>query len=215
MLRLYKVSLAPGAVLEVAQRDSSEVVYVLSGQLTGGGIELNANEGKVFTSGVTLSVPQQAGPTQALFWCVTSEDQKFEAPAGARPLHFGHLLQPSLRDWIMRLDTVSFEPNAAALLHVHDGPGIRYLAEGNLWLESRGNEYMLAPGGTWFESGPDPMYAQATEDGNARFVRVLVLPPALKGGVRSIHYVDPADANKPKRQVNSVLGEADLWPAQS
>ncbi len=67
-----------------------------------------------------------------------------------------------------------------------------------------GSEIEIAPGEAWFERGPDPVYAYATDDASAGFIRVMVLPAALKGK-SSIRYVNPEDLNKPKSQQYTVF----------
>jgi hypothetical protein len=102
-------------------------------------------------------------------------------------------------DWLMRCDSVKFPPNGCAFTHTHQGPGIRVLREGAIRIDADGasNDYM--PGEAWFESGPDPVFAQAAEQGCTCFVRVMVLPRELKGK-SSIHYIHDEDRDKPKSQ---------------
>ena len=61
----------------------------------------------------------------------------------------------------------------------------------------------------WYETGPDPVYAEASPTEETAFVRVLVLP-AEWAGKRTISYVDPADAEKPKLQRARIYLERPL-----
>ena len=55
---------------------------------------------------------------------------------------------------LIRLDTVSFPPGGVAYLHVHRGPGIRVLLEGEIRIETEGTTATYGPLEAWFESGP-------------------------------------------------------------
>ena len=66
----------------------------------------------------------------------------------------------------------------------------------------------LGPLEWWYETGPDPVYAAASDTEETAFVRVLVLP-AEWAGKRTIRYLDPADEEKPKLQRARIYLE---WP---
>jgi quercetin dioxygenase-like cupin family protein len=108
--------------------------------------------------------------------------------------------------WIMRLDRIDFEPGGVAYRHTHPGPGIRYLLFGEITIDSEGEQHTYGPGEAWFERGPDPVLATTTPDEPSAFIRVLLLP-AEWAGKRTISYVDPADAEKPKTQRPTVYFE--------
>ncbi len=111
-------------------------------------------------------------------------------------------------DLLWRGDSVAFPPGGCAYLHRHQGPGIRCLVEGSLRIDTAGQSHTYEIGDPWFESGPDPVFAQA---GNrpTRFVRVLILPRALIGK-SSIQYVNEADKEKQKTQQYRVYVDAPL-----
>ena len=108
--------------------------------------------------------------------------------------------------WIMRLDRIDFDPGGTAYRHTHPGPGIRYLLFGEITIDSEGAQHTYGPGEPWFERGPDPVLATTKADEPSAFVRVLLLP-AEWAGKRTIKYVDPADAEKPKTQRPTVYFE--------
>ena len=101
--------------------------------------------------------------------------------------------------FLFRCDRVDFPPGGIAYTHTHQGPGIRCLLEGELTVETAGHSTTIAPGGAWFESGPDPVMATAWDKSPTGFIRVMVLPRSLKGK-SSIQYVKPEDRQKPKPQ---------------
>jgi hypothetical protein len=107
-------------------------------------------------------------------------------------------------EWLMRCDRVDFPPGGVAYLHTHQGPGIRCLLTGELTVETGGRSLIVRPFETWFESGPEPVYATASTTEPTAFVRVMVLPRHLQGQ-SSIRYVNPEDADKPKPQRYTVF----------
>jgi quercetin dioxygenase-like cupin family protein len=114
-------------------------------------------------------------------------------------------LDPSTA-WLMRHDRVDFEPGGIAYRHVHPGPGIRYLLFGRITIDSEGAEHVYGPGEPWFERGPDPVLATTAAGEPSAFVRVMLLPAEWEGK-RTIRYVDPADADKPKTQRATIFLE--------
>jgi quercetin dioxygenase-like cupin family protein len=114
-------------------------------------------------------------------------------------------LDPST-EWLMRCDRVDFEPGGIAYRHTHPGPGIRYLLFGSITIDSEGEQHTYGAGEPWFERGPDPVLATTAAEEPSAFVRVLVLP-AEWAGKRTIKYVDPSDADKPKTQKATIFLE--------
>jgi len=112
-------------------------------------------------------------------------------------------------DWLVRCDRVDFPPGGIAYRHTHPGPGIRCLLHGSLRIESAGETHTYGPFEPWFESGPEPVLATASDTEETAFVRVLLLPREWEGK-RTIRYVDPADEEKPKLQRATVFLDVPL-----
>jgi hypothetical protein len=108
---------------------------------------------------------------------------------------------------LLRGDSVGFPPGGCAYLHRHQGPGIRCLIEGGIRIDTHGRSTSYGPGGAWYESGPEPVFAQAATDRPSRFVRVMILPRALLGK-SSIQYVNEADKDKPRVQQYKIFADA-------
>jgi len=106
--------------------------------------------------------------------------------------------------WLLRCDRVDFPPGGIAYTHTHQGPGIRCLLSGEIRIKVSGEEHLVRPGEAWFEAGPDPVLALASEREPTAFARVMVLPAELRGK-SSIRYVLPEDADKPKRQTYQLF----------
>jgi len=112
-------------------------------------------------------------------------------------------------EWVMRCDRVDFPPGGVAYLHTHPGPGLRVLLHGRIRIDTEGTSHEYGPFEWWYETGPDPVYAAASETEDTAFVRVLVLPREWEGK-RTISYVDPADEEKPKLQRARIYLEERL-----
>lgn len=109
---------------------------------------------------------------------------------------------------LLRGDAVAFPPGGCAYLHRHQGPGIRCLYEGAIRVDTLGRSTSYGPGGAWYESGPDPVFAQAA-DRPTRFIRVMILPLACLGK-SSLTYLDEADKAKPKSQQYRIFADLPL-----
>ncbi|MEE8407752.1 MAG: hypothetical protein V3S32_11460 [Acidimicrobiia bacterium] len=111
--------------------------------------------------------------------------------------------------WLVRCDRVDFPPGGIAYLHTHPGPGIRCQLFGRLTVTSAGKTETYGAMEPWFESGPVPVYAEASGTEPGAFVRVLILPVEWAGR-RTIKYVKPEDVNKPRLQKASVFLEEEI-----
>jgi hypothetical protein len=112
-------------------------------------------------------------------------------------------LQPGV-DYLMRCDRVDFPPGGVAFTHTHKGPGIRCLQSGRIRIQTQGKDFWVEPGAAWFETGIDPVFAQAWQDGPSHFIRVMILPRSIREQ-SSITYVNVEDQKKPKTQKYQVF----------
>ena len=71
---------------------------------------------------------------------------------------------------LLRGDSVAFPPGGCAYLHRHQGPGIRCLLDGGIRIDTHGRSTSYGPGGAWYESGPDGVFAQGAADRPSRFI---------------------------------------------
>lgn len=126
-----------------------------------------------------------------------------EAP-GALLAHAVAITDPAA--WLLRHDRVDFDPGGIAYRHTHPGPGIRCLVAGRITIDSEGARTSYGPRGAWFEAGPEPVLAETDPDAPSAFVRVMLVPAEL-AGQRTIRYVDPTDAERPRRQRATVFSE--------
>ena len=116
---------------------------------------------------------------------------------------------PCRRRLLLRGDSVAFPPGGCAYLHRHQGPGIRCLLEGGIRIDTHGRSASYGPGGAWYESGPDPVFAQAA-DRPTRFIRAMILPAAYLGK-SSAEYLNEEDKAKPKAQQYKIFVDLPLF----
>ncbi len=217
-LRLFEDTLFGGE--EVRQeRPAPRAIYVSAGSIAVDGEDVPCDDGVVSAGAMTL----RAGRDGATVW-------RWEAgPSDARAGTYGHRTTLRLAgpidptaiadDLLIRLDSVAFPPGGAALLHTHQGPGIRCLREGEIRIDTEGRSCSYGPGGAWFENGPEPVFAQASAGVPSRFIRAMILPRALLGA-SSIRYVNAEDRDKPKSQRYRVFAEMPVtldpaWTART
>jgi hypothetical protein len=112
---------------------------------------------------------------------------------------------------LLRGDSVAFPAGGCAYLHRHQGPGIRCLLEGGIRIDTRGHLASYGPGGAWYETGPDGVFAQAA-DRPTRFIRVMILPLAYLGK-SSVEYLNGEDKAKPKLQTYKIFADMPLTVA--
>jgi len=198
-LRLVEDNVAAGDELTFPPDAINRVVYVVHGGVAVDGQELGEDTAWHGRGSARIA----AAPSGAALW-------RWElAPAASTIQHAReggpHVLKlrrqldwPIAESLLLRCDSVSFPPGGCAYLHTHQGPGIRCLIDGGIRIDAAGKSHSHGPGSAWFESGPEPVFAQAA--GRAtRFIRVMVLPARLQGQ-SSIGYVNAEDREKPKSQ---------------
>ena len=184
-------------------------IYVSAGSISVNGDDIPSDEGLVSTDAATL----RAGGDGATVWRweVGSSDADTDIYDHRTTLRLAGRIDPTAigEELLIRLDSVAFPSGGTALLHTHQGPGIRCLREGEIRIDTEGRSSSYGPGGAWFESGPEPVFAQASMEVPSRFIRTMVLPRALLGA-SSIRYVNIEDRDKPKSQTYRVFAEAPI-----
>jgi hypothetical protein len=111
--------------------------------------------------------------------------------------------------WLLRVDQVSFPKGTNAHLHVHQGPGIRYVLSGEMDHRATGAPPQhFKPGDPFYEDGiHTPIFVIMSKTEETVFVRGLLLPRAVKGR-GSTRFVNPEDwANPPRHQSYHVFAE--------
>ena len=207
-MRLFEDTLFGGE--EVRFDDPApRAIYVSAGSISVNGDDIPLDEGLISTDAVTL----RAGGDGATVWRweIGSSDENADIYAHRTTLRLAGRIDPAAiaDELLIRLDSVAFPPGGNALLHTHQGPGIRCLREGEIRIDTEGRSSSYGPGGAWFERGPEPVFAQASMAVPSRFIRTMVLPRALLGA-SSIRYVNIEDRDKPKSQTYRVFAEAPI-----
>src|ERR1700716_874357 len=208
IMRLYEDTLPNDGALRVALPALPRMIFIVHG---GAMIEGRAlSDGKAWHGeGPATVTPASTGVTCWRFELAPADSadgsvaatgvvSRQKLAASAQTLPAGDLL--------LRGDSVAFPPGGCAFLHRHQGPGLRCLLEGGIRIDTHGASTSYGAGGAWYETGPDPVFAQGARDRATRFIRMMILPRALLGK-SSIEYLNPDDKERPKSQ--SYKGFAD------
>jgi quercetin dioxygenase-like cupin family protein len=151
----------------------------------------------------------ETGPGDHVVYDVAGDRATFGAAQVDGRALVWELTERPAGEWLMRCDRVDFPPGSVAHTHTHPGPGLRVLLHGRIRIETQGTSHEYGPFEWWYETGPDPVFAAASETEPTAFARVLVLPAGW-AGKRTITYVDPADDEKPKLQRARIYLEQRL-----
>jgi hypothetical protein len=223
MLRLYEDILSGETTAELAALP--RLIFVVHGTVTIEGRALHDGETWHGERAARLA----AGPAGVTCWrfelaAGDADDGSLREPAvnaGAKSLAVSSRLKLAAAvatlpkgELLLRGDSVAFPPGGCAYLHRHQGPGIRCLLDGGIRIDTHGRSTSYGPGGAWYESGPDPVFAQGAADRPTRFIRMMILPRALLGK-SSIQYVNAADQVKPKSQSYQIFADAPIGALKS
>ena len=212
LLSVFRSRLAPKACSGPLAR-AHRVIYAIEGDLLlEAGTQrasLAANSG--WYGDCPLALTGGAGGATLLHWELSRDSALPLHGAGVESVRL--LEQPiAIRGpdaHLIRLDRVSFPLGGVAYTHTHQGPGIRCLLGGSVIVEVNDTRHTVHPGEAWFEAGPDPVLAIASDTELTSFARVMVLPVELIGR-SSIRYVKPEDVDKPKRQSYQIYVDTPL-----
>jgi hypothetical protein len=204
VLALYEDVLSNRAVL--ALPPAARMIFLVHGGATIADRTLHDGEAWHGEGAATIT----AGTAGATCWRYELAAPTAQIAAGVRS---NEKLSVSLEtlpadELLLRGDSVAFPPGGCAYRHTHQGPGIRCLIEGGIRIDTAGHSTSYGPGGAWYESGPEPVFAQAA-DRPSRFIRVMILPRALLGK-SSLRLVDPADAQKPRAQQYQIFADLPI-----
>jgi len=198
MLRLYEDVLSNDG--EVSLPALPRLIYVTHGSLAIADRALCDDQAWAGEGAVTLTAG--SGGATIWRWELVAGDASGGAAIGrgvaSREKLAARLATLPKGALLLRGDSVAFPPGGCAYLHRHQGPGIRCLRDGGIRIDTKGHSASYGPGGAWFESGPDPVFAQAA-DTPTRFIRVMILPMAYLAR-SSVEYLNEEDKAKPKSQ---------------
>jgi hypothetical protein len=211
VLRLYEDVLSSAENVEFQLPPLPRFVFVVHGTAMIGGKTVNEDEAWQ-GEGAALVRPGKGGVT-CWRWELSRGDHG-STTANAPGMITHEKLTAFLEtlpkgELLMRGDSVAFPPGGCAYLHRHQGPGIRCLIEGGIRIDTHGRSTSYGPGGAWFESGPDAVFAQASLDKTSSFIRVMILPRVL-AGKSSLEYLNEEDKAKPKTQSYKIYADAPI-----
>jgi hypothetical protein len=211
VLRLYEDVLSSAENVEFQLPPLPRFIFVANGSASISGEALN--EGEAWQGEAAITVKPGPGGVTCWRWELVRGDHgstTANAPGMITHEKLSAFLETLPKgELLMRGDSVAFPPGGCAYLHRHQGPGIRCLIEGGIRIDAQGRSTSYGPGGAWYESGPDPVFAQAASDKTSRFIRVMILPRELHGK-SSIQYVSEEDKAKPKLQQYKIYADAPI-----
>ena len=204
VLALYEDVFANGAALALPA--GARMIFLVHGGATIARRALRDGEAWCGEDAATIA----AGSEGATCWRYEFAAPPAPAAAGVRVREKLSVALEELPagELLLRGDSVAFPPGGCAYRHTHQGPGVRCLIEGGIRIDTAGRSTSYGPGGAWYESGPEPVFAQAA-DRPSRFIRVMILPRALLGK-SSLQFVDPADAKKPRAQQYQIFADVPI-----
>jgi hypothetical protein len=209
-LRLYEDVLSNGA--EASLPALPRMIFVVHG--SGTIADRTLGDGDTFNSEAAIAL--KAGSTGATVWRFEMAADETDGAATGRGVVTYEKLSARLETLpqgalILRGDSVAFPPGGCAYRHRHQGPGIRCLLEGGIRIDTHGRSTSYGPGGAWYETGPDGVFAQAA-DRPTRFIRVMILPLAYLGK-SSVEYLNEEDKAKPKSQAYKIFADMPITGA--
>src|ERR1700682_5443681 len=211
VLRLYEEGLSSAENVEFRLAPLPRFIFVVHGSASIDGKVVTEDEAWQGETGIAVK-PGAAGVT-CWRWELTRGDHGSTVACApgmiTREKLSAYLETLPKGELLMRGDSVAFPPGGCAYLHSHQGPGIRCLIEGGIRIDTHGRSTSYGPGGAWYESGPDAVFAQAANDKPSRFIRVMILPRTLVGK-SSIQYVNEADKDKPRVQQYKIFADAPI-----
>lgn len=206
-LRLYTDRLVPGASSATLAR-TNRTVYVAEGTavIRGGGQAAALGANSAWQGNAGINITAGPGGARLLRWELSAAGPELLAGPELKSeftLEGEPRIEPGV-EYLMRCDRVDFPPGGVAFTHTHQGSGLRCLQTGRIRIDTQGHDFWVEPGGAWFETGSDPVFAETRSDGTSHFIRVMILPRAIKGK-SSIRYVKAEDQDKPKTQKYQVF----------
>jgi hypothetical protein len=213
LLRLYEDVLANGAVVSLPALP--RMIFVVHGSVvcgSGAAADKLLQDNEAWSGEGALALKAGSGGATVWRWellAAASGAGAIAAPGAASREKLSAQLETLPGGaLLLRGDSVAFPAGGCAYLHRHQGPGIRCLIEGGIRIDTHGRSSSYGPGGAWFESGPDPVFAQAA-DRPSRFIRVMILPLAYLGK-SSVEYLNEEDKAKPKTQQYKIFADLPL-----
>jgi hypothetical protein len=210
ILRLYEDTLA-GSAAPVALPARARMAFVVHGEAV---IDGNAcRDGEAWSGeGAASVVPGKDGVTLWRFelTSATASGTPLSGPGLRSQEKLSAVLDTIPQgELLLRGDSVAFPPGGCAYLHRHAGPGLRCLIEGGIRIDTHGRSTSYGPGSAWYETGADPVFAQAAPDRPSRFIRVMILPRELIGK-SSFQFVNEEDKAKPRVQQYKVFADTPI-----
>lgn len=199
-LTVYDLALATGS--DTINVSGIAFVYVASGTANVDGTPVEADNGHFVDGPFSLS-----GTGTTWLYEFAPITQPVLEGAGISLVISRRLPQTYSGDRIFRADRVESNSGSQTPLHGHRGPGIRRLLKGRLHAYIGEDSERIDAGHAWFETGNDWVIGKNIHESASAFVRVMILPAELSGGISSFVPATPEEGNKPRSVTYRLFGE--------
>ena len=211
-LRFFEDSIYFREGQSISLEPAIRLLYVLKGSITVNGKAIKQGQGILeeekfelqIADDVTEFVRWELVPSGAAHTDILSLFKDSETSYGQSLNKRTDFIHLAGHETGLRLDTVTFPPGTRAYRHIHASCGIRYIIKGSLEINTEEGLDLMEQGHAWFEAVDSPVLAIAHDEIETQFVRMMVLPVDYHGKL-TITYVDPADDDKPREQINNRL----------
>ena len=209
VLGLFEDSISSGASLRLPALP--RMIFVVHGVVSIDGKSFGDGEAWSGEGAVSLTPGQDGTTVWRYELAASSAPSGVASSAGVRSREklSAELKTIPQGELLLRGDSVAFPPGGCAFLHKHWGPGLRCLIDGGIRIDTLGHSTSYGPGSAWYETGSDPVFAQAAMDRPSRFIRVMVLPRSLIGK-SSFQFVNEEDKAKPRVQQYKIFADMPI-----
>jgi hypothetical protein len=114
--------------------------------------------------------------------------------------------------YLLRADRVASDSGAETPVHGHRGPGIRRLLTGRILATIGDTTERLETDRAWLETGRDRVVGRNIHSGENIFIRVMLLPAELQGGISSFVPASPEQAKRPRAARYRIFDEQAFSP---
>ncbi|WP_102958105.1 hypothetical protein [Mangrovicella endophytica] len=181
---------APDGLVAIRDADGDSAIAPDEGRFVSGQFAVTRSKAWVFELAPVNQAPSLADGTDIVL--SHPLDPAFEGPA------------------ILRADRVASDPGSRTPRHGHRGAGIRRLLRGAIRAAIGERVERFDAGRAWFESGSEWVIGENISGGENVFVRVMLLPADLAGGLSSFVPAAPEEAKAPRAINYRLFGEITL-----
>lgn len=174
LIEARPLMLEAGTVLELPG-GALHALYVAAGRLAA----LGPGEAALVDAAARLETHE---PARLWHFSVSRARLTARRDAGAQA---AMVALPEKDGTLVRLDRIELPPGTVTPRHRHRGPGIRAVLSGSVDAMVGNRRFPVRAGEAWLETPEDDIIGRADARDGACFVRLMLLPAGLAGGITS------------------------------